>query len=735
MADVAELVFEIDSSRARTAVTDLAKMQNAATKLASEWSKTDGVIRKSNGQFASSIDVSSRYGDEIRRLAREFNPALNAVYEFQQAEERLNRAVALGVITVDQQAVALTRVKTQLASATTAQVKFGQASQVAGHHAQNLGYQINDIGMMMALGQNPFALMMQQGPQVAQIFSQMNAEGRKIGPTLISAFKGMLNPITAVTLAVIGGVAALTQWITKASEVDLQAEKTAERLTAAYSSITDAIAATQSKIDQLRYGVDEGYQVELLQEQLRIRREIETAVREGNAQIQAATGNVDRQRLIYNDVNAKVKTLSDKYMENNKLLSDQSNRATQLAIDQGRIAQAAGESAARTRDATAATDAWQAKMRGVLSYINAISATLGTLGGGAIQLAAIKTETDLLKKGVSLRDAGYAAAKQTQELEGDRRTKQLETQYGFMGKILGIAEKNQAATVMTAQNALDLEREAARQRESAAKVGGGGGGGGAAMKAAEKGFQSLQELLQKESMFQTAEYEKRQAQLETALNKKLITEKTYQDLRAQLQMVYFGSEYEKNQVQYQMDLDALNAAHDQKLLSEEQYQLKLAQLRWKHADELQSGENNRLSVELNGMANGFAQMNELAGGGYDQLLRAQKIFSAASALMSTYTGAAKALELPFPQNLIAMGKVLAAGFGLVSAIKGGGGKGGSGGGAASTATSAAATTKTEPTKNILVNLTGPDFLVDMAESIIQQIYDQSKDGRVIVSRG
>lgn len=47
-----------------------------------------------------------------------------------------------------------------------------------------------------------------------------------------------------------------------------------------------------------------------------------------------------------------------------------------------------------------------------------------------------------------------------------------------------------------------------------------------------------------------------------------------------------------------------------------------------------------------------------------------KVASIAQATMSTFTGAAKALELPFPANLAAMATVLAQGFALVSQIQG-----------------------------------------------------------------
>ena len=125
-------------------------------------------------------------------------------------------------------------------------------------------------------------------------------------------------------------------------------------------------------------------------------------------------------------------------------------------------------------------------------------------------------------------------------------------------------------------------------------------------------------------------------------------------------------------------------------------------------------------------------MNSLAGGGYESLIRAQRSFAASSALINSYLAATQALadpSVPFWGKFAAYAKVLAAGMGAVNAIKGGGSGSGSRGRADATPA-----TKTEPTKNVLVRLEGDAWLTGMAEQIMTQIYDASKDGRVIVAR-
>lgn len=48
----------------------------------------------------------------------------------------------------------------------------GQAAQIASHHAMNLGYQLNDVFVSLASGQNPMTVFIQQGAQIGQIYGQ-----------------------------------------------------------------------------------------------------------------------------------------------------------------------------------------------------------------------------------------------------------------------------------------------------------------------------------------------------------------------------------------------------------------------------------------------------------------------------------------------------------------------------------------------------------------------------------
>lgn len=115
-----------------------------------------------------------------------------------------------------------------------------------------------------------------------------------------------------------------------------------------------------------------------------------------------------------------------------------------------------------------------------------------------------------------------------------------------------------------------------------------------------------------------------------------------------------------------------------------------------------------------GLANGIAQSQAMVGAAVETLgnaavqstqgmasqvlgilgnmFQGNKKIAAAQALVNAWAGASEALKLPFPQNLLAFGQVLATGMNAVKSIKSatpsGGGGGGGGGGSAATAATA-----------------------------------------------
>lgn len=803
MADYAELVFDIDSSQARGAAKALGDLNSAVIKAANEVSKLGTSLRGADGRFASSIKLTKDNAKEVERLAMAYNPAMAAQIRYRDEAIKTGEAVKAGVITENQRIEILQRVRSEIdgtaaalrkveaeerkaasaAGKASAAVKvMGDSQKVATHHATNLSYQLNDIGMMMASGQSPFMLMIQQGPQVAQIFSTMNAEGQKIGPTLTSAFKSLLNPTTALTLAVIGGSAALVQWAVGSDKAADSAAKSKDKLDSLKRAYSD-LASIQSRQSASLEGQIEQYgrywvTIRAVTEQLAINAQ-EAARQESNAAIsslgfdpRALEGYENQIRAFMqarNDMSAESRQIAiealgfqqesiDKYglqyNEVQKLVSIQEklkgndlglNERNRLSAEFNELLNKGAQNGAKLKSEMLAAGDGALKLTEEMSRAAANTEAANRAMARFSQTASSASLSHLVSQAAQLANNLRAASSIANALGGRAET--------FAGGVFDVV-KGAYQKAMDKIEEIDANSLSIRPRsrpfsvsEDAlwgpeAKGGRGGGGGGGAkaaerqaaaeLKSAEKGFQSLRELLDKQSAYQVAEYEKRLGQLNAALGKQLIAEKSYQEMKAQLQLTYFGSEYEKNAVNYQLDLEQLNQLHAAKLLSEEQYQMARKQLQHDYYSNAISVNQNQSAQQLSNMAADFAQMNQLAGGGYDKLLRAQKAFAAGSALINAYLAATQALADPtvgFWGKFAAYAKVLAAGIGAVNAIKGAGSGGGGGGGSSS-----AGSVKQEPTKNVLIRLEGDDWLTGLAEQMMTQIYEASSNGRVIVSR-
>lgn len=755
----AALIFDIDSSRARTAATDLAKVNAAASKLAGTWSKSENAIRRANGQFASSAEVVERYGREVQELAAKYNPALNAVYKYQQAEAELNRAIALGVLTKEQAAMQLDRLSNEYAqaanrsaAAATGLTNAGNASQRMGgqmetssHHTANLFSQLNDIGVMMAY-QNPFQLALQQGTQINQVWAQMGAQGRSLRGVmgaLGSAFATMLTPMNLLTIGIIAGGAALLQWATSAKDAKKGSEDFLSTLASLESAVSrigetpslltsDGVAKIRKEYgaltSEVRNLINAMREVEIMEANRAFAETMEELNRSFDAgffttRLQAvanatglATAEAQKFEIALNQlavaegpeeqlriITSLRQSLQDSGKEGTKLYST----LTSLESEARKMANALDDSQrfmklfSQTASA-ASLSHLVSQAQALAGQINAAADAMNRISGGVTGAAA---------NGV------LDVAERMWNMATDR-LQQVENS--------GLGDRPKQRPFSVSENAIYGPEP---------EKGGGGrkGGKSPAEKLAEemkRRWETLNEGFNSEFTLAMTAYTKDQETLKWALDQKLITQREYQTNLDLLYTNAWGAKWERDQLQYQMDQEALQLALDNKLIAEEDYLRKRSELNWSVVSRLGEDMSNAWAFELGQFSEHLGQMNQIAGG-YDGILRAQKIFGAASALISTYTGAAEALKLPFPQNIAAAAKVLATGMGFVNAIKGAG-SGGGGGGASASANPSVNTPPALQDRYVTVNFDGPQWMRDGINGLLDEIYQQSKDGRKII---
>lgn len=97
------------------------------------------------------------------------------------------------------------------ASVGTSGRRMAQEMGLAGGAVGNLTAQFNDIGVMLAGGQNPLQLAIQQGTQISQVLGSMGA-GQAV-KALGTAFMSLLSPVNLLTIGTIAAGAATIQWL------------------------------------------------------------------------------------------------------------------------------------------------------------------------------------------------------------------------------------------------------------------------------------------------------------------------------------------------------------------------------------------------------------------------------------------------------------------------------------------------------------------------------------------
>jgi lambda family phage tail tape measure protein len=190
------------------------ELQNAGTKNLSATGVDPNVLtgRQQSGLSQSDFEFLSpeaaRRTEQMEQAAKllrlEIDPLGEAMKRLTEEQARLNAMQHAGVIN-DQEAAAGMQLAQQRYNRSAELIRHvGTGLRLSRHEMANLSYQFNDIAVMLASGQAPFMLFMQQGMQIAQAFTGLGLGEalKEIGAGLVSFISNPLN------LAVAGFAAA-----------------------------------------------------------------------------------------------------------------------------------------------------------------------------------------------------------------------------------------------------------------------------------------------------------------------------------------------------------------------------------------------------------------------------------------------------------------------------------------------------------------------------------------------
>ncbi|WP_172428720.1 phage tail length tape measure family protein [Azospirillum brasilense] len=122
--------------------------------------------------------------------------AYRANKTLESATRDLDRAIAQGISTEAEKIQILDRLRQQTTRYAAANENAARSTKLAAHEVTNLSYQIQDAAVQLAGGQNPFLILMQQGPQAT---GAVGGVGRAIS---------LLASPTGLAIAAVGGLVA-----------------------------------------------------------------------------------------------------------------------------------------------------------------------------------------------------------------------------------------------------------------------------------------------------------------------------------------------------------------------------------------------------------------------------------------------------------------------------------------------------------------------------------------------
>lgn len=224
-AQQARAQLEAIAAKATATAASMRSTAQATTPLVDQINRLTGVT-PAVGQSTASFLAQGQALDDLRA---KYNPVFGVIRQYRQEVAEIRAVHLEGALSADEMAAAISRARSQALNSIAAykgsaqQIgQMSRASRGATLRLQQMFFQVNDIGVSLAGGMNPFVVMAQQGTQIAQIYGFGNGgvSGalRDVGKLIL----GVVSRFPIVTAAIAAGtlaVAGMTREINKTSDV------------------------------------------------------------------------------------------------------------------------------------------------------------------------------------------------------------------------------------------------------------------------------------------------------------------------------------------------------------------------------------------------------------------------------------------------------------------------------------------------------------------------------------
>lgn len=170
--------------QAANALDKLAAAENKVTVAADNTTRaTENMQRRIDG-LQRTLDEDFRNKE---RLAR--------------AETTISNARSQGIISLDRQNQLLTLARQRYGEVANENDRFAKSTNASRYAMQSLGFQINDVATMLAMGSSPFQVLASQGGQIFQVYQQ--------SPTVFGDLARSIASVITPTRLLMAGLAAV----------------------------------------------------------------------------------------------------------------------------------------------------------------------------------------------------------------------------------------------------------------------------------------------------------------------------------------------------------------------------------------------------------------------------------------------------------------------------------------------------------------------------------------------
>ena len=230
----------LDIREARAGYADLASELNRTARESERLRAEANAQARAQDDAARSADAQAA---SLRRLRAAHDPLFAASQQYENALREIDALVTGNMMTEEMATGARERAAQSYLSLGGATDRYAVSAGQARAAAQQMGYQVNDVITMAAMGASPMQVMSSQIFQISQAMELAGGKAKALS-SIRTALMGLVSPTTLAVGAVIALTTAVVQWGLSAIGAASDTQTFAEALSRAESNIRELQTAS-----------------------------------------------------------------------------------------------------------------------------------------------------------------------------------------------------------------------------------------------------------------------------------------------------------------------------------------------------------------------------------------------------------------------------------------------------------------------------------------------------------